>query len=166
MIVTGHDLAEVFRHLSLGEPKTKGRIAEFVDALSYVGGTVLFTIGSIFSLWWVGLIIPGAWCFVIGSLLFVVGACINVLQIVNARTLILLQLMNLTAITFVVGSVLFAVASVPYLWTFDSTDDTRTFDGFLAAQYLVSSILFLMGGLFNYWRSRFFIRAVEDEQAA
>jgi hypothetical protein len=34
---------------------------------------------------------------VIGSLLFVLGACINVLQIVQARSLATLQLMNLTA---------------------------------------------------------------------
>ena len=57
------------------------------------------------------------------------------------------------ALTFVVGSVLFAVASIPYLWTFANTGDSRILDGFLAWQYLVGSVLFFAGGLFNYRRA-------------
>jgi hypothetical protein len=83
----------------------------------------------------------------------VVGACINVLQIVEAGSLLTLQLMNLTAVTFVVGSVLFTVASIPYLWSLPDEVTERTVFAFLAWQYLVGSVLFLFGGIFNYWRA-------------
>jgi hypothetical protein len=73
-------------------------------------------VGSVFFLSAVGWVTAGAWTFVIGSLLFVLGACVNVRQIVRADSKLTLQLMNLTALTFVVGSVLFAVASISYLW--------------------------------------------------
>jgi hypothetical protein len=83
----------------------------------------------------------------------VLGACINVLQIVRAESKVTLQLMNLTALTFVVGSVLFAVASIPYLWQDVPEPLQRTLYAFLAWQYLIGSLLFLLGGVFNYWRA-------------
>jgi hypothetical protein len=61
--------------------------------------------------------------------------------------------MNLTAVTFVVGSVLFAVASVPYLWGVKTEPIRTTLYAFLAWQYLIGSVLFFMGGVFNYWRA-------------
>ena len=154
LIVTGHDMAEVLRH-----QRHRNRRAdvwerlEFWAGASYLAGTLLFVVGSLFFLSSVGLFTAGAWCFIVGSLLFVAGAVINVLQIVQADDLLTLQLMNLTALTFVVGSVLFAVASIPYLWTFANTGDSRILDGFVAWQYLVGSVLFFAGGLFNYRRA-------------
>lgn len=59
--------------------------------------------------------------------------------------------MNLTAIAFVVGSVLFLVASVPYLWRVEAAADRTTLYAFLAWQYLIGSVLFLLGAVFNYW---------------
>ena len=85
-------------------------------------------------------------------MLFAVGATIDVFQIVRAPDIRVLQLLNLTALSFVVGSALFAVASVPYLFTFQNADDERTVDTFLAAQFVVGSVLFLVGGFFNYRR--------------
>jgi hypothetical protein len=126
---------------------------EFVAVSAYLVGTLLFLVGSIFFLSTVGWLDAGACCFILGSLLFVLGACINVPQIVQAGSLVKLQLMNLTAISFVVGSVLFAVASVPYLWSLPDENIERTLYGFLAGQYLVGSILFFLGGVFNYWRA-------------
>jgi hypothetical protein len=126
---------------------------EYIAAASYLSGTLLFTFGSIFFLSAVGWFTAGAWFFVIGSLCFVLGACINVLQIVKAADLLTLQLMNLTAVSFVVGSVLFTVASIPYLWSVESPVDRETINAFLAWQYLVGSCLFLAGGVFNYWRA-------------
>lgn len=82
-------------------------------------------------------------------MLFVLGAVINVL----AKDLITLQLMNLTALTFVTGSTLFAVASVPYTMALNDPMDRKTIDAFLAWQYIVGSALFLAGGVFNYWRA-------------
>ena len=153
LIVTVHDLLEVLRHWRAVNHHDRNQILEYTAAASYVLGTVLFTVGSIFFLSAVGWFKAGAWTFVGGSLLFVVGACINVLQIVQSRSLITLQLMNLTAVSFVVGSVLFTVASVPYLWDVKTPSDRTTLYAFLAWQYLTGSLLFLIGGIFNYWRA-------------
>ena len=154
LLVTGHDLAEVIHHImtrSLSE--TIWDKLEFWAALTYFTGTVLFIIGSVFFLSMVGLIRAGSWCFIIGSFLFIIAATINVLQIVHAQDLVTLQLMNLTAITFVTGSLLFVVASVPYLWVLRDSSDRVEVYTFLASQYLAGSVLFLIGGVFNYWKA-------------
>lgn len=152
LIVTGHDMAEVIRNRNAHTRRTPAEDLEAIAAASYLLGTILFAIGSIFFLSEVGLFVAGAWLFVIGSLLFTLGACVNVLQIVEAHSMLVLQLMNLTAIAFVVGSVLFLVASVPYLWHVENAADRSTLYAFLAWQYLAGSVLFLLGAVFNYWR--------------
>lgn len=159
LVVTGHDSAEAWRHwLYRGRPDLRETL-EMIAAPAYLSGTILFTIGSLFFLSVIGWLTAGAWCFVVGSLLFVLGACINVLQIVQARSLMTLQLMNLTAVSFVAGSILFAVASVPYLWTVEAPHDRILLYGFLAWQYLFGSALFLLGGIFNYWRATLLVRS-------
>ncbi|MEO0820295.1 MAG: YrhK family protein [Pseudomonadota bacterium] len=159
LVVTGHDLAEVLRRRRVREgPPTPLERLDAWAAVTYVSGTLAFLIGSIFFLSSVGLYDAGAWCFIIGSLLFVVGAVVNVLQIVRAADFLTLQLMNLTALTFVTGSVIFALASIPYLWHFESEADERLVEGFLAWQFVVGSALFLLGGALNAWRARRFIR--------
>ena len=100
----------------------------------------------------VGMIDAGAWCFIVGSLLFVVSAFVNVLQ-THDDTAAQRKLWNLTAVTFVAGSVLFATASIPYLWPIGGTAIATTLLTFLAAQYVVGSALFLAGGLFNFRRA-------------
>ncbi|UOM34874.1 YrhK family protein [Acuticoccus sp. I52.16.1] len=159
LVVTAHDLAEVVQdwRSDIG-PHTIWERFEFWAASVYLVGTLLFLVGSIFFLSWVDWEIAGAWCFVVGSLLFVLGASINVLQITRATELVTLQLMNLTAVTFVTGSVLFTVASIPYLWQVENAADQRLIDGFLAWQYLVGSALFLLGGIFNSWRAYVVVR--------
>ncbi len=152
LVVTVHDLAEVRHYWRLSRTHDRDTIFEYVAAASYVWGTVLFTVGSVFFISAVGWLKAGAWCFVIGSLLFVVGACINVLQIVKSSSIKILQLMNLTAITFIVGAVLFTVASVPYLWNVAAKSDRITLYAFLAWQYVIGSVLFFLGGVFNYLR--------------
>ena len=153
LVVTVHDLAEVRHHWRLSKSHDRDTILEYAASASYVWGTVLFTVGSVFFLSSVGWLKAGVWCFVSGSLLFVLGACINVLQIVKSSSIKILQLMNLTAITFVVGAVLFTVASVPYLWSVAAKSDRTTLYAFLAWQYLAGSVLFFLGGVFNYWRA-------------
>jgi hypothetical protein len=159
LVVTGHDMAEVLRYRRKGNSTSRQQNFEFTAAASYLIGTLLFTTGSLFFLSQVGWLIPGAWCFVIGSLLFVLGACINVLQIIQARSMLTLQLMNLTAVSFVAGSILFTVASAPYLWSVESPADRETLYTFLAWQYLIGSALFFLGGIFNYWRAYVVIRS-------
>jgi len=164
LVVTLHDFLEVKHFWRTSDHHGLKKSLEYTAAASYVWGTILFTIGSVFFLSAVGWFYAGAWTFVVGSLLFVIGACINVLQIVEARSMQTLQLMNLTAVTFVVGSVLFTVASVPYLWDIKAPSDRTTLYSFLAWQYLIGSGLFLLGGVFNYWRAYIVMRKEIREQ--
>ncbi|MCT8970478.1 YrhK family protein [Microbaculum marinisediminis] len=167
LAVNLHDVAEVVRHRreTRHTPQRTGlnwTVAKLtLEALAvgaYVLGSLLFIVGSVLFLSAIDWVVGGAWCFIVGSLLFVVGASVNILQIVEAESLVTMQLMNLTAVTYVIGSVLFAVASVPYLWRFAaSADETRTLT-FLAAQFVIGSALFLLGGLFNYRRAFLVIR--------
>lgn len=166
LVVTGHDAAEVWRSRRQTTARDIRTRNEVIAAGGYLLGTLLFTVGSIFFLSSVGLTTAGAWCFVLGSLLFLVAAAVNVLQIVEASSLLTLQLMNLTAVSFVAGSVLFTVASIPYLWSIENAIDQREIDAFLASQYLAGSVLFLLGGVFNYWRACLVIREHELDQAA
>ncbi|MEM1315722.1 MAG: YrhK family protein [Pseudomonadota bacterium] len=155
LVVTGHDLMEARRSAARGGAAAA---AELWAARTYVAGTLLFLVGSILFLSWVGLEHAGAWCFILGSLLFVAGAVINVLQSFEATDRVQLQMLNLTALSFVVGSVLFAVASVPYLWNVDDPADRAVLHGFLAWQYLIGSMLFLLGGAVNYRRAYLLVR--------
>lgn len=50
LVVTVHDLAEVRHHWRLSKTHDRDTILEYAAAASYVWGTVLFTVGSIFSL--------------------------------------------------------------------------------------------------------------------
>jgi hypothetical protein len=158
LVVTGHDMCEVWQYWRNTHPHTTDKILEFAAATAYLVGTALFTVGSIFFLSALGWIVAGAWCFVIGSILFVIGASVNVTQIVQERSLITLQLMNFTAISFIVGSVLFVVASIPYLWTIESAAERYRLFSFIAWEYLIGSVLFLLGGVYNYARAFFFMR--------
>lgn len=164
LIVTVHDFAEVSRYFRKSHHHDRNQNLEYTAAASYVWGTVLFIVGSVFFLSYVGWFKAGAWCFVFGSLLFVLAACINVLQIVKSDSITTLQLMNLTAVAFVVGSVLFTVASVPYLWKVQTESDRTILYAFLAWQYLTGSVLFFIGGVFNYWRAYFFMREQINRQ--
>ncbi len=155
IVVTGHDLLEVIRYRAMLQRElTLWDRYEAWAALSYLVGSVLFAVGSVFFLDAVGWYAAGSWTFIIGGMLFVFGAVINVLEVVRAPDMRTLQLMNLTAVTFVTGSMLFAVASIPYLFTLQSATDQRTVDAFLAGQYVIGSVLFLLGGVFNYRRAR------------
>ena len=158
LIVTTHDLLEVSNHLRREPEASRNERLELVAAFAYQTGTVLFTVGSLLFLSWFDQIFWGAWCFIVGSFQFVVGAAVNVLQVPEKGPKSSLQLVNLTAVTFVTGSVLFLVASVPYLWPVSSGGLEDTLDAFLASQYLVGSILFLAGGITNYFRAYIFMR--------
>ena len=158
LIVTVHDFAKVRRYWSTNHHHDRDQILEFTAAVGYMWGTILFIFGSVFFLSSVGWIKAGAWCFIFGSLLFVLAACINVLQIVKSDSITTLQLMNLTAVSFVVGSVLFTVASVPYLWKVQAESDRTTLYVYLASQYLIGSLLFFTGGVFNYRRAYLIMR--------
>jgi YrhK-like protein len=167
LVVNIHDAIEVTLHhrelrrqdeptgLNLKIEKLK---IEVVATGTYLVGSVLFIVGSLSFLSQIDWVHTGAWCFIVGSFLFVVGASVNILQILQAETFVTMQLMNLTAVTFVVGSVLFAVASIPYLWSFAAAADQRHVLDFVAAQFVLGSALFVVGGIINYWRAYLVIR--------
>lgn len=153
LVVTSYDVAEVIRAFMRRGSGAHVPAREIVAAVGYFVGTVLFAAASICFLDGVERIELGAAGFVVGSLLFVLGAMINVLQIGAASSRSAMQLLNLTAATFLAGSVLFTTASMPYRWSWQSPSDESTIHAFLAAQFWVGSMLFLAGGLFNLTRA-------------
>lgn len=163
LVVTAHDYFEVSRNWRRKDEHTRYDVLERVAAAAYLLGTLLFTVGSVLFLNAIDQTIAGAWCFVVGSLLFVVGSGINILQILRSDNVITMQLMNLTAVSFVVGSVLFMVASIPYLWNFQAQADRIHMFRFLAWQYLAGSCLFFLGGVFNYWRAYVLVHEATDD---
>jgi len=164
LTVTAHDMIEVLRNWRSQQTHDQNARLEVTAAGAYLIGTLLFVAGSLLFLSFIDRIDAGAWCFIIGSLLFVLGAAINVLQVPEKSHRSNLQLVNLTAVTFVTGSVLFTVASIPYLWNVPTTAASEVLDRFLASQYLVGSLLFLLGGITNYLRAYLFIRDRMQQQ--
>lgn len=151
LLVTGHDLLEVLRFWHHYPTTTFADHIELGAAICYVLGSLLFVIGSLCFLPGVAATAPGAWMFIIGSVLFVAGGMVNVLQVVEAPSLIYMQLFNITIALFVIGSALFVVASIPYLWRL-APAATQRVDTYDAAQFLAGSILFLIGGMAIYYR--------------
>lgn len=151
LMVTGHDLLEVLKYWRHHRTGTFADYIEFVAAWAYVLGSVLFTVGSLCFLPALGAVALGSWCFIIGSALFVIGGFVNILQVVEAPSLIYMQLFNVTVAMFLVGSALFVVASIPYLWHLDASAEHRL-GNFAAAQFLAGSVLFFAGGICIYYR--------------
>jgi len=153
LVVTVHDLFEAFAYLRSRKNASFWERIELFAAVVYVSGTILFIVGSLFFLSEVDLVVAGSWCFIWGSLLFLIGAFINVIQIIQAGTMVTLQLMNATAICFTIGAVIFLLASVPYLWNQKPSAFQQKLYGYMAWEYIAGSIFFLTGGIFNYYRS-------------
>lgn len=151
-LVTGHDLFEVVWFWRLFFSRTLARVLELSASASYVTGSLLFAVGSLFFLPGWDWPIPGAWCFIIGSAAFVVGANVNLLQVVEAPTLVYLELFNLTVAGFAVGSALFFVASVPFLWHLQSDQDSQLLFTYVAWEYTGGSLIFLTGGVLIHFR--------------
>ena len=153
LLVTGHDFLESICYRRSKVKKTFWDNIEFCAAVIYLIGTVLFLIGSLFFLSQVDAIKAGSYCFILGSILFFVGALINVLQITQTRSILIMQLQNATAVTFMVGSAIFAFGSVPYLWQhLDKADQTLLFT-LVGWEFIIGSMLFLFGGIFNFYRA-------------
>lgn len=151
LLVTGHDLLEVMKYWRNRETDSFADHIEFIAAWSYVLGSALFVAGSLLFLPSLDMIGAGAWCFIIGSVLFVLGGFVNILQVVEAPSLIYMQLFNVTVAMFLVGSALFVVASVPYLWELHEPAKHEV-TTFAAAQFLFASVLFFVGGICVYYR--------------
>ncbi|WP_158583414.1 YrhK family protein [Salinisphaera sp. Q1T1-3] len=152
LLVTGHDLLEVHKYWAHHRTHTFADTIERIAAWSYVLGTVCFLVGSLCFLPELDAIPLGSWCFIVGSGLFIVGGFVNILQVVEAPSLIYMQLFNVTVAMFLIGSALFVVASVPYLWHLSGPSGQRI-TAFAAAQFLAASLLFFGGGIVIYYRN-------------
>ncbi len=152
LIVTVQDLFESGSYFRSRNKTTIWNWLELLVATVYVGGTILFTVGSLLFVSFIDEIVAGGWCFTIGSLLFLIGAFLNVIQIVQERSVIKLQLFNVTAITFALGSTLFLIASLPYLSEALNINDNRILFRYVGWEYIVGSILFLLGGIIYFYR--------------
>lgn len=152
LVVTVHDFVETGKFWRRFYSDNAAKQVEVCAATAYLVGTLMFTFGSLFFLSWWAWYEAAAWMFVIGSLMFAVGATGNLLQIIQARNTVCMQLLNLTAVSFLVGSTLFAVGSIPYLWQIASPVDRHILFAYLAWEYLTGSALFFLGGLLNYAR--------------
>ncbi|MCG7599341.1 YrhK family protein [Halomonas sp. McH1-25] len=167
LTVTANDFLETVNHYRHHSSHGRKTVLEFVTSTGYVIGCVLFLVGSAFFLPRLGLERWGAWCFIVGSGLFTIGATINVTQITQAGSMVALQLLNAVAISFVIGSILFIVASIPYLWPNHQSQLAHTLHTYLAAQFIFASLLFLAGGMANFYRAyrnhRFYQRKSNGE---
>lgn len=146
-----HDFVETLIYYRHNRQRGRKTILEFLTLTGYVIASVLFLLGSVCFLPNVFKEAWGAWGFIIGSTLFAAGATISVTQITEAGTMICLQLLNAVAICFVIGSILFLIASIPYLWP--SGDLPQKLFTYLAAQFIFASVLFLFGGVANFYRA-------------
>jgi hypothetical protein len=147
IVVSAYDCVEMFYHPS---------DTVFIDvgaAASYLIGAIVFLVGSVLFLPTVGKYNAGAMCFIGGSLLFATGAVLNAMQIFHAPSARAARYLLMTAVCYIIGSTMFVVASVPYLFTFESAKDEELIDRWLAQQYIVGSIFFLLGGLINGFRA-------------
>lgn len=151
LMVTGHDLLEVLKYWRHHHTETFADRIELVAAWSYVLGSVLFTIGSLCFLPSLDATTLGSWCFIIGSVLFVIGGFVNLLQVVEAPSMIYMQLFNVTVAQFILGSGMFVIASIPYLWQLDAAAE-RHVTTLAASSFLFASVLFFVGGVCIYYR--------------
>lgn len=151
LAVNINDLSEVFSYLRNNKNTDSKECLELFAALIYFSGTMLFIIGSLFFLKEFSMIKEGSWCFIWGSLLFFIGTLINTVQITYDGSLSNLHLMIGIVVCFAVGSTIFLVASVPYLWNNTSSFQQKLFN-YLASEYLVGSVLFFIGGALNYYQ--------------
>lgn len=145
LLVVIHDLVEVAAYWQRSKDRFWQKI-ELIASGIYLLGTILFVVGSVlFSTFYTNVIL-GDWCFIVGCGLFFVGAGINILQIETEKNLLILQLKNIIAINFLVGSAIFLIACIPYLWI----DDRDVILDFSAYLFVVGSLCFLVGGLVSY----------------
>lgn len=151
--VTLHDCAETTHYYRYNKRSSRKTILELLTLTGYVVASVLFLLGSICFLPDVFKEAWGAWCFIIGSTLFAACATTSVTQITEAGTLTGLQRLNATAICFVIGSILFLIPSIPYLWPAKQSNLTQTLFTYSAGQFIFASLLFLAGGVVNFYRA-------------
>ena len=172
-----HDLMEVSEHmneslkelakrhiLTLKELRAekwarahKWKLVEYVVASLYTLGSVIFVVGSVFFIPAVEEVTPpdiGTWLFIVGSLIFMGGAILNMIQLYTVTSPLSVQLLNATAVQFLLGSTCYLVGSVVYLLPWGSDEAWRVAGDLAAWLFVIGSCLFFTGGAVNWIRIR------------
>jgi hypothetical protein len=161
--VSAHDIMEVFK--APREEGTNDFILELTASLSYAIGAILFICGSVFFMPGAYEPIAAAWCFIMGSVLFDIGACVNAVQIWSSPDIVSAQIANLIAVCFVMGSTFYLSASVPYLFDFQSESDTYTEFTLVATLYIIGSVLYLVAGFLDMKRFHWVTKLPEHPES-
>eukprot|EP00978_Attheya_sp_CCMP212_P013579 scaffold34094_cov42-Attheya_sp.AAC.1 len=148
LTVSAHDCWEIYN-----APQDANAV-DTLAASSYLVGAICFILGSILFLPDLELFLAGGCMFIIGSILFVVGAFVNSIQIFDSPTRSSALYANLTAVSYVIGSIFYLTGSIPYLWEFNDPNDSEIIFRYLGEQFIVGSILFIIGGTFNIYRAK------------
>eukprot|EP00978_Attheya_sp_CCMP212_P013654 scaffold34265_cov58-Attheya_sp.AAC.12 len=148
MTVSAHDCWEMYN-----APQDASAL-DTLAASSYLVGAVCFILGSLLFLPDLEFFLAGGYMFIIGSILFVVGAFVNSIQIFDSPTRSSALYANLTAVSYVIGSTFYLTGSIPYIWEFNDPNDSEIISRYLAEQFIVGSILFIIGGTFNIYRAK------------
>ncbi|PTW58738.1 YrhK-like protein [Breoghania corrubedonensis] len=152
LLVTTQDFFEIQQRLAeRGASPARERL-EAAAAWLYLVATVFVLMGSFCFTALIDRKAAGGLIFLVGSMAFFIGGALNISQITPDVPMRARQMMNLTAFSFSSGALLFAVASVPYLWIRPGGVNTEAIKTYLAWQYVIGSALFLMGGVTNQIR--------------
>lgn len=150
LLLNGYALLSLARSWRDDGPHGFGDRINLTSAIAYTVAALVFVAGRLFFVRGNGTgQAAGALLSVAGSVLFVLAGLINIIQVVEWTNLLAMQLFNLTVAFFLLGSALFAVASVPWLWSLDGATRLQTLT---AAQFLVASVAFLLGSGCIYLR--------------
>lgn len=125
------------------------RKVEFISANFYLFGALLFSVGSTLFLPILELKYLGAWSFILGNTLFMLGISINITEITRARSKLLLEISNLNAVTFLLGCFLFLSANIPFLWRSELQNELILYTTY---QFIIGSICFFIGGIISIYR--------------
>ncbi len=158
LVITGYQSVEAIKNYKGHSERKIWTRLRIIESLLYLIGTVLFLIGSVMFLDVIGETVIGAELFVIGSVNFAVAAVINIMEIINEEGFITMQLANGIAISFVLGSVLFILGSIPFIWQGEDLAGSSNLYRYVIWEYIVGSFLFLLGGVLAYIKTAVIIK--------
>lgn len=147
LIITGYQCYESVNQFKVSSKQKIWTKIRIIESLLYFIGTLLFLVGSIQFLDPIDEVVSGAVFFVIGSVCFTIAAMVNIMEIIQEDGPITLQLANGIAVSFVLGSVLFMVGSIPFIWRGKDLSGNMELYQYVIWEYIVGSCLFLLGGV-------------------
>lgn len=162
LIVSLHDCVEF---INLQKPIHR---SDFIAVTLYIMGSCCLIHGAIYAFPRMPSERIGYVSFAGGSACFLIGTVLNSLYIFESPTRRTAQYFLLTAISFIIGSTMFFVGSTArFVLQYHDRRDSFAVNTFIAAFYIVGSVMFCLGGLFNALRfsivMRRDVKAQEDK---